>query len=131
MRFPHAVVAFLVAIPKPCLKEPQSSALTRRLDGLGRREDVDGAPQLAEVISFVVWDPASGEVDTSVPPKESSLRVERFSERVERTYVARYEGSQPHPQKGARVSVAATESGEAVEVAADDEDGDDTPTRAT
>lgn len=130
MRFPHAVVAFLVAIPKPSLKEPQVSALIRRLEGLGRREDVDGAPQLAEVISFVVWEPSTGEVDAGIPPKESSLRVERFSERVERIYVARYEGSQPHLQKGARVAVAATESGEVAEVEADDDDAGETPAPA-
>lgn len=102
-RFPYAVVAFLVVVPRPCLEQTQTQGLLRRLEGLARRDTVDGAPQLAEAISFIVWDPATGHIDPDLPPQGSPLRVESFSSRIERMYIERYAGSPPHLPAGARI----------------------------
>ncbi|MFJ5667788.1 hypothetical protein [Micromonospora tulbaghiae] len=95
-RFPYAVVAFLVAIPAPCLVHPQSQALIGTLERLGRRTLVDEPEHLAEAISLVIWDPETGEVSPDVPAEDSPLRVERFSTLVEAAYVGRYKGLPPH-----------------------------------
>lgn len=95
-RFPHAVVAFLIALPKPCLGEPQRSAMIETLERLARRQRVDDADYLAEAISLVVWDPADGSILSDIPAQTSPLRVERFSLQVETAYVSRYKGLPPH-----------------------------------
>jgi len=96
-RFPHAVVAFLVAIPTPCLAATQQAGITEVLDRLARRVGTEDALYLAEAISLVVWDPATGAVDPTIPdPSTSRLRYERFTQYVEQAYVARYKGLPPH-----------------------------------
>jgi len=95
-RFPYAIVAFIVAIPKPALGPKQQLDLIRTLERLGDRGDVLDQAHLAEVISFVVWDPSTGTVDPDVPPQDSSLRIERFSEQLYPHYVSRYKGLPPH-----------------------------------
>ena len=95
-RFPYAVVGFMVVIPEPCLAPAQRVALTATLLRLtGRVSPVD-VQHKAEVISLVLWDPASGRIDTRWPPAESLLRMERFSAQVEAVYVSRYAGMPPH-----------------------------------
>lgn len=106
-RFPYAIVAFLVAVPAPCLEPNQARGLIRRLEGLGRRDATDGGPQLAEAIAFVVWDPETGAILTDLPPPDSPIRIEKFSARIERIYVERYDGAAPHLPKGTRVKTAA------------------------
>lgn len=95
-RFPHAIVAFLVVIPEPCLPEPQRSAMVETLERLARRQRVEDAAYMAEAISLVVWKPADGSIHPDIPSQHSPLRVEQFSRQVEAPYVSRYKGLPPH-----------------------------------
>lgn len=95
-RFPHAVVAFMVVIPEPCLSEPQRSAMVETLERLARRQRVDDAAYMAEAISLILWDPTDGSIVPDVPAAASPLRVERFPLQVETAYVSRYKGLPPH-----------------------------------
>jgi hypothetical protein len=99
-RFPFAVVAFLVVIPAPCLVEPQNSALIGTLERLGGRVGVDEPNQIAEAMALVAWDPRTGEVLPDRPAPDSSIRIERFSETIERIYRSRYKGLPPHAEVG-------------------------------
>jgi hypothetical protein len=95
-RFPHAVVAFMVVIPEPCLPEPQRSAMVETLERMARRQRVEDAAHMAEAISLIVWNPADGGVHDEIPAPASPLRVEKFSLQVETAYVSRYKGLPPH-----------------------------------
>jgi hypothetical protein len=97
-RFPHAVVGFMVVIPSPCLARATRSAIVQTLERLGRRTNIDGPAHMAEAISFVLWDPATGMIDSTIPDPSSPVRIERFSELVEIAYVTRYKGLPPHAQ---------------------------------
>lgn len=94
-RFPHAVVAFLVALPEPVVSAPQRAAIVETLERLARRTGVEGPPYMAEAIALVLWNP-DGTIAPHVPAPESPLRLERFSEQVEAAYVGRYKGLPPH-----------------------------------
>lgn len=96
IRFPYAVVAFLVAVPQPCLNSPQKEALTETLERLSQRISPIDAPHKAEAITLIVWDPATGNVDPDWPGTESCLRIESFSEQIQKAYVERYKGLPPH-----------------------------------
>lgn len=95
-RFPHAVVAFMVIYPEPCVSVGQRSATTETLERLARRVNVDGPAYMAEAISLVLWNPADGSLDPNIPDPSSPLRIERFSEQVEAAYTNRYKGLPPH-----------------------------------
>ena len=95
-RFPHAVVAFMVIIPSLCLTGSTCAAMIGTLERLGRRPGIDGPHHMAEVISLLLWDPTTGEVDAGVPDISSPLRIEKFSEQVEVAYTSRYKGLPPH-----------------------------------
>jgi hypothetical protein len=95
-RFPYAVVAFVVAIPAPCLIGAQRPALIGRLEGLNRRLDIGDPAHLAESIALLMWDPQTGAIDAQTPPAESSVRIESFSQRIQAAYFARYQGLPPH-----------------------------------
>lgn len=95
-RFPHAVVAFMVIIPTPCLVEPQRAAIVETLERLARRTNVEQPDYMAEAISLVLWNPDDGQIDATVPQPASPLRLERFSTYVEAAYVNRYKGLPPH-----------------------------------
>jgi len=95
-RFPYAVVGFLVIYPRPAVTDAQLTATIGTLERLGGRELVDEPEHRAEAISLVIWNPVSGEIDAEVPDPSSPLRMERFSEDVQRNYVARYKGLPPH-----------------------------------
>jgi hypothetical protein len=95
-RFPHAVVAFMVVYPEPCVSLSQRSATTETLERLARRISVDGPAYMAEAISLVLWNPINGSIDPTIPDPSSPLRLERFSEQVEAAYVSRYKGLPPH-----------------------------------
>lgn len=95
-RFPHAVVAFMVIIPTPCLIEPQRSAMVETLERLARRRNVEDPDYMAEAISLVVWNPDNGSIEIDVPQPASTLRLESFSVSVEAAYVSRYKGLPPH-----------------------------------
>lgn len=95
-RFPYAVVAFMVIVPRPCLVEPQRSAMIETLERMARRVGVDGPVYMAEAISLVVWNPNDGIISPTIPQAQSPLRIERFSPTVEAMYVNRYKGLPPH-----------------------------------
>ncbi len=95
-RFPHAIVAFIVALPATALAETQRIAITETLERLSRRVEVNDAPYLAEAISLVLWDPTTGSISTNFPDSNSPIRLENFSAQVEKSYVARYKGLPPH-----------------------------------
>ncbi len=97
-RFPLGVVAFIVGVPTPCLVQPQRNAMIGTLERIGGRQLVSEPAHIAEAISLVAWDPGSGEIEPGIPPAGSPLRIERFSELVERAYVARYKGLPPHAE---------------------------------
>ncbi len=95
-RFPFAIVAFMVIIPIPCLGSPQKESITYTLERMsGRSSPLDSAHK-SEVTSLILWDPATGKIDSSWPPPNSVLRVERFSQILEKVYVDRYKGLPPH-----------------------------------
>ena len=95
-RFPHAVVAFMVIYPAPCVSFAHQKATVETLERLARRNTVDGPFYMAEAISLVLWHPSSGTIDTDIPASSSPLRIEKFSEQVEAAYVSRYKGLPPH-----------------------------------
>ena len=96
-RFPYAVVAFMVVLPKPALTDGLG-AIIGTLERLGGRRLVDEPEHRAEAMSLVIWDPATGTIDAGVPESSSPIRFERFSDDVERSYTARYKGLPPHAQ---------------------------------
>ncbi len=95
-RFPYTVVTFMVLIPKPALMPKQEMDLIRTLERLGTRRDVLDQAHLAEAISFIVWDPETGEIDDSIPARGSNLRLEKFSDTLYPHYLERYKGLPPH-----------------------------------
>lgn len=95
-RFPYAIVAFIVVIPKPALGNRQQNDIVRTLERLGSRRDILDQTHLAEALSLIVWDPETGEIDPLTPYPESSLRIERFSDSLYPHYVNRYKGLPPH-----------------------------------
>lgn len=97
-RFPHTVVAFLVACPIPCVSLAHRRAIIETLERLARRTNVEGPPYMAEVISLVLWNPDDGSIEQVIPAISSPLRIERFSEQVEAAYVSRYKGLPPHTE---------------------------------
>jgi hypothetical protein len=97
-RFPYAVVGFMVVYPAPAVTSSQLTATIGTLERLGGRILVDEPEHRAEALSLVLWDPTTGKIDASIPDPASPLRIERFSEDVERAYVARYKGLPPHAE---------------------------------
>lgn len=95
-RFPYAVAAFMVIYPRPAVTDAQLNATIGTLERLGGRSLVDEPEHRAEAMSLVLWDPDTGAIDPGVPDPASPLRIERFSDDVERNYVARYKGLPPH-----------------------------------
>lgn len=96
LRFPYAVVAFIVAIPEPCIAHDRQVVMTETLERMTGRMGVSEPVHQAEAISFVLWDPATGRVNPGIPAPESTLRLERLSEQVEAAYHSRYKGDPPH-----------------------------------
>jgi hypothetical protein len=95
-RFPHALVLFMVVIPDPCLQQPHRTALEQTLDRLARRKEIEDPQFQAEVISLIVWDPHTGNINPNFPAPGSRLRLENFHTQVEEVYVTRYKGLPPH-----------------------------------
>lgn len=95
-RFPYAVVGLMVVYPRPAVAAAQLTATIGTLERLGQRKLVDQPDHLAEALSLVVWEPDTGNIAKDVPDPKSPLRIERFSEQVEATYVERYKGLPPH-----------------------------------
>ncbi len=77
-RFPHAVVAFIVALPEPVVSEPQRAAITETLERLARRGGVAGPEYMAEAISLVLWRPDGTIAPASpCPHRRSASRSSR------------------------------------------------------
>lgn len=96
-RFPSAVVGFIVAMPVPCLSPgSRTNAIIGTLTRLGGRMLVDEPAHRAEAMSLIAWDPTTGLVDPQLPHPSSALRIERFSEDLERAYHERFQGLPPH-----------------------------------
>lgn len=98
-RFPYAIVAFIVVVPRPALGDKQEFDITRTLERLGSRKDVLDQAHLAEAISFIVWDPKTGEIDSNIPNPNSPLRIEAFSDTLFPHYLNRYKGLPPHSEE--------------------------------
>lgn len=79
-RFPHAVVAFMVIYPAPCVSAAHQKATIETLERLARRNSVEGDPFMAESISLVLWRPEDGTIESDIPASSSPLRIEKFSE---------------------------------------------------
>lgn len=95
-RFPYAIVCFVVVIPKPALDTSQEYDITRTLERLAVRRGVQNQNHLAEAITFLIWNPATGTIDPSVPAPGSFLRIEHFPGIVSDIYIERYKGLPPH-----------------------------------
>jgi len=95
-RFPYAVVAFMIVLPKPALEPKQRADIITTLERLGTREHVLDQHHLAEAIALVVWDPETGLVDDLIPGVDSSIGLKSFSEKIARYYTERYKGLPPH-----------------------------------
>jgi len=97
-RFPHALVAFMVIYPAPCVSSAHQKATIETLERLARRMTVDGPLYMAEAIALVLWNPNNGTIDPAIPNPSSTLRIEKFSEQIEATYISRYKGLPPHTE---------------------------------
>jgi hypothetical protein len=95
-RFPYALVVFLIAIPTPCLLDTQKRGLTFALNRLTGRDSPVDSHHKAEAIAFVLWDPATGQIDPTWPVPDSLLRIEKLSSQIEAAYISRYQGLPPH-----------------------------------
>lgn len=95
-RFPYAIVAFAILVPKPALEAKQAHDLVRTLERMGTRRSVIDLPHLAESISLIVWDPATGTICGDVPSDTSNLRHEKIPSIIEPIYNERYKGLPPH-----------------------------------
>lgn len=95
-RFPYAIVVFIVLIPMPSLAPKQEADIVRTLERLGSRTNVLNQVHLAEAISLVIWNPETGDIDSSAPSKDSQLRIEKLSDALYPQYVSRYKGLPPH-----------------------------------
>jgi hypothetical protein len=95
-RFPYALVAFVVIIPKPALGSKQEADIIRTLERLGSRKDILDQTHLAEALSLIIWHPETGEIDPVVPSQDSNLHLEKFTNTLYPHYVNRYKGLPPH-----------------------------------
>lgn len=98
-RFPYAIVAFIVVVPRPALGAKQEFDIIRTLERLGTRKDVLDQSHLAEAISFIVWEPETGTINRDIPNQSSILRVEKFSDLLFPHYLNRYKGLPPHGEE--------------------------------
>jgi hypothetical protein len=94
-RFPHAVVAFMVVIPEPCINNVRE-LLIETLGRLARRTDVTDPFHLAEAIALVTWNPDDGSITPDFPTTDSNISLARFSPNIEALYRNRYNGLCPH-----------------------------------
>lgn len=96
-RFPTAIVAFVFAVPTPCLGTHRAGILGA-LSRLGGRPATNADLHKAEAIAIAAWDPSTGIVDPAWPPSPqfANLRLENFSKQVEASYLERFAGLPPH-----------------------------------
>lgn len=95
-RSPWSVVAFLFAVPIPCLGSHRAGLLGA-LYQLAGRSSPHGDLYKAEAIAILAYDPTTGMVDPSWPPAGmAKLRLEQFSDQVQSAYFQRFAGLPPH-----------------------------------
>ena len=81
-RFPHAVVAFMVICPAPCVSMCHRKATIKTFsEPLTRRSNVDGPLYMAEAISLILWHPNNGTIDADIPLSSSPLESKSFPNR--------------------------------------------------
>ena len=95
-RFPYALALFFVLIPKDVFSGNQTGEIIRTLERLNGRTSIREEDYKAESIALVIWDPHTGQVDAHIPNINSSLRIEKFTVRIEKMYYDRYAGLPPH-----------------------------------
>ena len=95
-RFRYALALFLVAIPKQALNSTQAEGIIRTLERMNERVGVEEENHKAESIALLVWDAEKGCICDTIPEQTSSLRIEKYAERIERVYLSRYKGLPPH-----------------------------------
>ena len=95
-RFPFCVVAFIVVLPMPAVREPQYRAVASKLERLGSRKSELDQHHLAEAIALVLWGPETGEIRSDAPAPESPAHLYTFHERLYAAYVERYQHIPPH-----------------------------------
>ena len=101
-RFPFCVVAFIVVLPMPAVREPQYRAISSTLERLGSRKSELDQHHLAEAIALMLWEPETGAIRSGAPAPESSAYLSTFHERLYAAYVERYQHLPPHlPVSGA------------------------------
>lgn len=113
-RFPYAVVGFMVIIPAACFIGETRKRFTRMLDRLVARHSPIDLAHKAEAVSLVLWEPEAGKIDGEWPPKDSLLRIERFSEQVQAQYHERYDGMPPHDKPSPAQKAALEAAGEEI-----------------
>lgn len=125
IRFPYAVVGFVVIIPSPCLTGQTRERFTRMLDRLvGRNSPID-VPHKAEAMTLVMWNPEDGTIDPNWPPPSSPLRLELFSDQVQAAYHSRYDGMAPHDKPSQAQKRAMEDAGEQLLELESQEENDD------
>ena len=95
-RFPFCVVAFIVILPSPALRESQHRAIQSTLERLGSRKDELDQHHLAEAASLVLWNPDTGELKDASPDPESSIHLHKMNEHIHAAYIDRYQHLPPH-----------------------------------
>ena len=125
IRFPYAVVAFVVVIPAPCLVGQMRGRFTRMLDRLVGRDSPIDVPHKAEAMTLVMWNPADGTIDPDWPAPGSPLRIEKFSEQVQEAYHERYDGMAPHDKPSAAQRAAMEAAGEPIVEPEEEGDGEE------
>ena len=95
-RFRYALALFLVVIPEQALNASQAEGIIHTLERMNERFGVDEENHKAESIALVVWDASTGIISNTIPNTNSSLRIEKYAQRIEKVYTSRYKGLPPH-----------------------------------
>ena len=96
LRYPYAITSFVIALPRQALKDSQRSDIINTLERMAGRPEPHFPSSLIEIITLIIWDVDTGEIDAEYPPPNSQLRVENFSPALEELYLKRYRGLLPH-----------------------------------
>ena len=92
----YALALFLVVIPEQALNDSQAEGIIHTLERMNERFGVDEENHKAESIALVVWDAVTGRISNTIPDINSSLRIEKYAQRIEEVYTSRYKGLPPH-----------------------------------
>ena len=95
-RFPFCIVAFIVVLPAPAVRETRLRAITSTLERLGSRKDELDQHHLAEAVSLMLWDPQDGSIRMDSPSRESPIHPSQLSKRIHEAYIDRYQHLPPH-----------------------------------